>query len=316
MLEEMLRAFGSKAIKTWDMHLPECEFAINNAFNESIRNTPFFLNYGRHPRSPSTVSIPVNRTSIGTSSQDCDKYLAAFDKSRAEAQRCLRIAQERHVRYANKKRKDLNFEVGDFVLLDTKNIKLKYDGPKKLQPRFLGPFQILKTVGKVAYELRLPSTMEMHDVFHVSLLKPYKRRGEEPPGATMPDGQTEYEVESILDHDDDVDNKRFYYIKWVGYDIPTWEAEAFVQKNCKQMIAEYFQKLGKPNSWSKRWSKREHDDHVAPQEPPTADHRPAVPAVSRMSKEPSQVPISQSQDTQNLRRSARMRGKQPYAQAC
>ena len=57
VLEEMLRVFGGKALKTWDLHLPECEFAINNAFNASIRNTPFFLNYGRHPKSPSNIAI-------------------------------------------------------------------------------------------------------------------------------------------------------------------------------------------------------------------------------------------------------------------
>ena len=52
-LEEMLRAFVSPRCDDWDTFLPCCEFAMNNAWNESIRTTPFFLNYGRHPRSPS-----------------------------------------------------------------------------------------------------------------------------------------------------------------------------------------------------------------------------------------------------------------------
>ena len=85
-------------------------------------------------------------------------------------------------------------------------------------------------------------------MFHVSLLRPYRRKGGQPPPALLPDGQVEYEVEAILDHNDDVDNERFYHIKWVGYDVPSWETEAFVQKNCKDMIAEYFRKSARPTT--------------------------------------------------------------------
>ena len=56
--------------------------------------------------------------------------------AREEACESLRIAQERQMRYANKRRRDLQFEVGEFVLLDSKNIRLKVDGPRKLMHRF------------------------------------------------------------------------------------------------------------------------------------------------------------------------------------
>ena len=171
VLEEMLRVFGGKALKTWDLHLPECEFAINNAFNASIRNTPFFLNYGRHPKSPSNIAIQRRIKADKGTSNDGLCFLQNLENARDEARCALESAQRRQTKYANKGRRELVFEEGDFVLLDNKNIRLKFDGPKKLLLRFLGPFQVLKWIGKVAYELEIPPTWEVHDVFHVSLLR-------------------------------------------------------------------------------------------------------------------------------------------------
>ena len=89
VLEEMLRVFGSRAFKSWDVHLPECEFAINNAFNESIRNTRFYLNYGRHPRTPSSIKpqLSTHGTSNGTSTRTSIEsgFFTVLENARAEA---------------------------------------------------------------------------------------------------------------------------------------------------------------------------------------------------------------------------------------
>ena len=61
-------------------------------------------------------------------------------ESLERAKDCMRIAQERQSRYANKKRRYLEFQVGDFVLLDSKNLKLKMEGAHKLGHRFIGPY--------------------------------------------------------------------------------------------------------------------------------------------------------------------------------
>lgn len=142
----------------------------------------------------------------------------------------------------------MHYEVGQFVLLDGKNLHLKHDGVKKLSHRFFGPFEIVKRVGNVAYELKLPPDMLMHDVFHVSLLRPYKRKGnaspEAPPPAILPTGTVEYEVEEIIEHEDDDDKERFFLVKWTGHDRPTWETASNL-RNCKGKVKEYFQKLTK-----------------------------------------------------------------------
>ena len=141
VLEEMLRSFGNTALKTWDVHLPEYQFAINNAYNESIRNTPFFLNYGRHPGSPSSIAFQRH---AGAALHDSSAHLRSLASARTEASKALQ--RERMALYANKNRRFQEFKEGDFVLLDSRNTRLKADGSRKLMHQFLGPFEIKKRV--------------------------------------------------------------------------------------------------------------------------------------------------------------------------
>ena len=57
VLEDMLRHYFSPTQTDWDKHLPMIEFAINNAYQESVKTTPFMLNYGQHPHTPTSVSL-------------------------------------------------------------------------------------------------------------------------------------------------------------------------------------------------------------------------------------------------------------------
>jgi hypothetical protein len=82
----------------------------------------------------------------------------------------LKVAQSREKRYADKRRRDLSFEVGDFIYLNvspmrgTRRFKVK----GKLAPRYVGPFNIIGHKGEVAYQLvLLPQQSDAHDVFHV-----------------------------------------------------------------------------------------------------------------------------------------------------
>jgi hypothetical protein len=86
----------------------------------------------------------------------------------------LRVAQSREKSYAGHRRRELSFEVGDFVYLKLSPMRglchFKVQG--KLSPRFIGPFKILEKRGEVAYQLELPPQLsDVHDVFHISQLK-------------------------------------------------------------------------------------------------------------------------------------------------
>ena len=88
----------------------------------------------------------------------------------------MKAAQDRQRKYADPARRDVNFEPGEPALLKVSPWKglTRFGKKGKLSPRFVGPFEILKPVGKVAYELALPPHMQhIHNVFHVSMLKKY-----------------------------------------------------------------------------------------------------------------------------------------------
>ena len=113
-------------------------------------------------------------------------------------------------------------------------------------PRFIGPFKVLKRVGNQAYELELPRTMRMHDVFHVSLLKAYHQTGnyQPPPVTILLDGEEEFEVELVLDHRAEPGKKsKSYLVSWAGYgpEHNTWEPEGNLQ-NCRDKIQAYWNK--------------------------------------------------------------------------
>jgi hypothetical protein len=87
----------------------------------------------------------------------------------------LKASQDRQKNYADKNRTYREFKVGDHVFLKVKanRSSLKLGNCAKLAARFCEPFEILERIGVVAYMLALPTSMTVHNVFHVSLLKKY-----------------------------------------------------------------------------------------------------------------------------------------------
>ena len=86
----------------------------------------------------------------------------------------LLAAQSRQKEYANRKVRDLEFMEGEQVLLKVSPMKgvMRFGKRGKLSPRYIGPFEVMKRVGEVAYELALPPGLSgVHPVFHVSMLK-------------------------------------------------------------------------------------------------------------------------------------------------
>ena len=133
-------------------------------------------------------------------------------------------------RHGNKTRGDkANFEIGDKVLLNSKNLNLNIPS-RKLGYQHLGPFTIIEKIGEVSYKLELPRTMRIHPVFHESLLKPYNK-DDNPnreqfahPDPEVIDGEPEYEVEEIIDFDTE-EHPNQYKVRWKGYqeNDDSWE---------------------------------------------------------------------------------------------
>ncbi|KAL5558049.1 hypothetical protein UlMin_034260 [Ulmus minor] len=88
----------------------------------------------------------------------------------------METAQSRQKSYADKRRRPLEFQVGEAVFLKVAPMKgvMRFGKKGKLNPRYIGPFEILERIGKVAYKLALPPNLSsVHNVFHVSMLKKY-----------------------------------------------------------------------------------------------------------------------------------------------
>jgi hypothetical protein len=94
----------------------------------------------------------------------------------------LKVAQSWQKSYADKRRRDLSFEIRDFVYLKVSPMRgtHRFRVKGKLAPRYVGPFKIIVRKGEVAYQLELPPQLsEVHDVFHVSQLKKCLRVSQE-----------------------------------------------------------------------------------------------------------------------------------------
>ncbi|KAL0534796.1 hypothetical protein IC582_029090 [Cucumis melo] len=152
VLEDMLRA---------------CAFGISS-YQATIGMAPFEALYGKCCRSPICWGEVGEQRLMGP--ELVQSTNEAIQKIRSR----MHTAQSRQKSYADVRRKDLEFEVGDKVFLKVAPMRgvLRFERRGKLSPRFVGPFEILERIGPVAYRLALPPSLStVHDVFHVSMLR-------------------------------------------------------------------------------------------------------------------------------------------------
>lgn len=170
VLEDMLRACILDFKGKWQSYIPLVEFAYNNSYHSSIGMAPFEALYGRPCRSPLCWAEVGDSKLLGPDlvQETTEKIALIRDR--------LRTAQSRQKSYADSRRKDLEFEAGDHVLLKVSPTRgvMRFGKKGKLSPRFIGPFEILERIGPVAYRLALPPNLTgVHNVFHVSMLRKY-----------------------------------------------------------------------------------------------------------------------------------------------
>jgi hypothetical protein len=151
--------------------LPFAEFSYNNSFQASLQMAPFEALYGRKCRTPLAWSEVGDRTLFGPA------IIEEAEEKVEKVRENLRITQSRQMSYADKRRRELTFAVGDRVYLKISPLRgnKRFLVKGKLALRYVGPYPITRRIGSLAYQLALPEAMAgVHPVFHVSQLKSEK----------------------------------------------------------------------------------------------------------------------------------------------
>ena len=206
---------------------------------------PFEALYGRRCRTPLNWSNAGERNFFGP-----DIVCEAEEQVRVIHEN-LKIAKSRQKSYADKKRRSVLFQAGDYVYLRVSPMKgvQRFGVKGKLAPRYVGPFLIIEQCGPVAYRLELPARLSaVHNIFHVSQLRKCLRVPEKvidveklqlEPDLVYP----EHPVK-IVDYKTRVtrnQTSKFYKVQWSNHSEreATWETEDFVRSKYPELLQTY-----------------------------------------------------------------------------
>ncbi len=214
-LEHYLRTYCSENQDDWATLLPVAEYVYQNAENKTLGCNPFYAMMGYNPEFELSTEDGTPRGEVPAAKERIKEIFALREKLEER----WRSVVEWSARSYNKKHQAQSFNEGDLVMLSAKNLKQRKPS-KKLSNKAIGPFIIRKRIGTQAYQLALPPTYRIHNVFHVSLLELYHRRDNSNmpayTAAELIDDVEEWDVEKILDK-----RKRRgefeYLIRWDGY---------------------------------------------------------------------------------------------------
>ena len=245
ILRTLLRSFAQEHGHEWDRYLHLAEFAYNNAKNATTKKTPFEVVYGYWPVTP--LDILSGTTNIPAMDKKIVEIKDVWDQAKSEIEK----AQESQKAYTDRKRRDREFEEGQYVYLSTRNLR----SYQKQDATDIGPFKIIEKRTPLSYKLELPEGMEIHPVFHINLLKAYfpsptRFESRKIPEIIEEDEEDEediedeeFEVDMIIDRRQTVKGLE-YLVRWKGYnqDEDSWEPLANL-KNAQGALQSYHRRI-------------------------------------------------------------------------
>jgi len=211
-LEQYLQIFCGTQQDNWHAWLPLVQYTKNSWPSATTKKAPYDLLIRYTPQ----IHQPTRKTTMPS----LEQRLLLIEEARKAAQEAQRKAQESWIK---EKPHHSPFPIGSKVWLEGTNLRLPSNITPKLSPRRYRPFKVVSQVSKVAYHLKLPTFWKIHDVFHASLLTPYKETEQHGPNFLEPlpeilDGEPEWEVEKVLrERSFGHWKKKQYLVCWKGY---------------------------------------------------------------------------------------------------
>lgn len=195
-METALRCIVSKHPAAWAKQLLWVEYAHNTLISSATKLSPFQCAYGFQPPLFPALEREVTCPSV-------QAFIRRCRQTWNQARITLVRSANRYASSANRRRsKAPVYQVGQKVWLSTQDIPLRVES-KKLAPRFIGPFEIIRIINPAAVRLRLPRTLRVHPTFHVSRIKPVRESAlvpavPPPPPPRMIDGGPTYTFHRLL----------------------------------------------------------------------------------------------------------------------
>jgi hypothetical protein len=165
MLRAQVTSFG-----TWDIVLPKVEFEYNCSVNRSTRVAPFYVVYGYIPRGPLDL-LPIEGPDKNP--KDAESHVRNLQEIHELVHKNLTVTYEKYKAHADKRRRQVNFRVGEFVWVYLSKDRYPKGDYNKLTRRKFGPYPILEKFGENAYRVQLPEDMHISNVFNVRHLHKY-----------------------------------------------------------------------------------------------------------------------------------------------
>eukprot|EP00899_Mesostigma_viride_P010876 jgi/Mesvir1/19790/Mv25382-RA.1 len=262
VVEEALRHYVNCSGSDWEDYLCLVEFSLNNCPQAAHGYTPFFLDTGRQPLTPTSLLASPLRDRDDVSRDTVEGVQALLDKMKNAHDHAISGYHKAQSKYLARLRASLDrrapeIDIGDLVLVEGPRVgrfahKFEAELKVKLRPAFLGPFRVLSRVGNFLYKIDIPTSWQTHsNTFHRSQLKLYHQStfaGRELAPAPLehnPDtGEVEDEVESIVAHRDIKKGRgtqRQYKVKWMyarGEVDKVWYTESDLD-GCSRLLQDY-----------------------------------------------------------------------------
>jgi hypothetical protein len=229
----------------WEELIPEVQWILSTSINSSTGKTPFELMYGVEPRSEFLNDL---RPRIDSA----EEFIARRADVRAEAADAVQYAQSRMAYYFDKKHKPVELKGAAYIRLTRRpgHVGYSLEGNTVLSPTKMGPFPIVRRVGNLAYELKLPAELKIHPIISVIHLEQAPNdKFDRAIATTIPEEVHEYKVPFIISKILDKkllpigrsDKRKIwhYQVSWDGLSQPSWQPASIVAAQCPQLAEQY-----------------------------------------------------------------------------